>query len=61
MKKSEKDLKLENDKLSEEAVPDEEMEQVAGGSSFEEFRRYSRKEDKVSAVIHSSLRQEKNK
>lgn len=61
MEKPDKDLKLENDKLSEAAVPDEAMEQVSGGSGFEEFRRYGRKEDKDSAILRVTRVRERDR
>jgi len=54
MDKLDKDIKLEEEKLSEAAVPDEAMNQVAGGSSLVEFRRYARKEDKDAMVVRKT-------
>ena len=48
-----KDMKLDEDKLSEAAVPDEKLDQVAGGT-YEEFRRYGRKEDKDAKVVRKT-------
>ena len=45
MDKLDKDMKIEKDNLTEATVPDETLDQVAGGSTYEEFRRYATKED----------------
>ena len=54
MDKLDKDIKLEEEKLSEAAVPDEAMNQVTGGSSLVDFRRYGRKEEKDAMVVRKT-------
>ena len=56
MDKLDKDMKLEKDNLSEATVPDEALDQVAGGSTYEEFRCYATKEDKNPEAVRNSIK-----
>ncbi len=56
MDKLDKNMKIEKDNLSEATVPDEALDQVAGGSTYEEFRRYATKEDKSPEAVRNSIK-----
>ena len=56
MDKLDKDMKLEKDNLSEATVPDEALDQVAGGYTYEKFRSYATKEDKSPEAVRNSIK-----